>query len=350
MEALRVAPPLEHPAGELVDDQQLAVADDVLLVLAVERVRLQRLDQVVDEVAVDVQVEVLDAERLLDLVDAALGGRRGAVLLVNVVVLVLLEGRDDPGEAVVGVGGRLRDARDDERRTGLVDEDRVDLVHDAEVVAALDAVGQPDRHVVAQVVEAELGVGAVGDVGRVGVAPRGLGHHRRDHADRDAEPLVDRRHPLGVAAGQVVVDRDEVDPAAEQRVQVDGRHRGQGLALAGLHLGDAPLVQRHGPDQLHVEHPQAEAAHPRLAGDGERLVDQVLELGPVGEAGLELVGLGAQLLVAELLHLRLELADRQPTRLCMRFIERPSPTRRTRLIMSVLMQGAPGARTRAASS
>ena len=125
VEALGVAPALEHAAGELVDDQQLAVADDVLLVLAVERVRLQRLDQVVDQVAVDVEVEVLDAERLLHLVDAALGGRRGAVLLVHVVVLTRLQRRDDAREAVVGVGRRLGDAGDDERRAGLVDEDRV---------------------------------------------------------------------------------------------------------------------------------------------------------------------------------------------------------------------------------
>ena len=198
VEALGVAPPLEHPARELVHDQQLAVADDVLLVLAVEGVRLQRLDQVVDEVAVDVEVEVLDAERLLDLVDAALGGRGGAVLLVDVVVLVLLEGRDDPREAVVGVGRRLRHARDDQRRAGLVDQDRVDLVHDAEVVAALHAVRQADGHVVAQVVEAELGVGAVGHVGRVGL--RGAGppaswwrsRRRRCRAGRRSDPSTRR--------------------------------------------------------------------------------------------------------------------------------------------------------------
>ena len=40
----------------------------------------------------------------------------------------------------------------------------------AVVVAALDAVLDVELHVVAQVVEAELVVGAVGDVGGVGVA------------------------------------------------------------------------------------------------------------------------------------------------------------------------------------
>ena len=50
--------------------------DDVLDVALVERLGLQRLDQVVDELAVAGRVQVLDAERLLDLVHAVLGRRR----------------------------------------------------------------------------------------------------------------------------------------------------------------------------------------------------------------------------------------------------------------------------------
>ncbi len=70
-------------------------------------------------------------------------------------------------ELVEHVGRVLDGAGDDERRARLVDEDGVDLVDDGVVVPALDAVLEPDRHVVAQVVEAELVVRAVGDVGGV---------------------------------------------------------------------------------------------------------------------------------------------------------------------------------------
>ena len=52
----------------------------------------------------DLVVEVLDAERLLDLLDALLGGRDGALLLVDVVVDVALEAPDDAGELVVELG------------------------------------------------------------------------------------------------------------------------------------------------------------------------------------------------------------------------------------------------------
>jgi hypothetical protein len=55
-------------------------------------------------------------------------------------------------------------AGDDERRARLVDQDRVDFVDDREAVAALNHLAQRVFHVVAQIVEAELVVRAVGDV------------------------------------------------------------------------------------------------------------------------------------------------------------------------------------------
>jgi hypothetical protein len=67
--ALRPAAAFHDPARELVDDLHLAVLDDVLVVALVERLRLERLDQVVDELDVARLVEVVDLERSLDLLD-----------------------------------------------------------------------------------------------------------------------------------------------------------------------------------------------------------------------------------------------------------------------------------------
>ena len=131
-------------------------------------------------------------------------------------------------ELHVQVGGLLGRAGDDQRRTRLVDQDVVDLVDDREVcgtatpssgfgaAAVLDLLLERRGHVVAQVVEAELGVGAVGDVGRVGVALLLVGLHVLQHADADSEHVVDRLHPQRVAPGQVVVDGDDVDAAARR--------------------------------------------------------------------------------------------------------------------------------------
>ena len=86
------------------------------------------------------------------------------LLLVDLVVDVAGQGPGDGGELVVELGRLVGRARDDQRRPGLVDEDGVDLVDDGEDVAALGHELAGAVHVVAQVVEAELVVGAVGDV------------------------------------------------------------------------------------------------------------------------------------------------------------------------------------------
>ena len=97
----------------------------------------QRLLELVHEVLVDVLVEVLDAELALDAGDALFGGHDGALGFVDLVVTVAHEALHDGGELHVELRGVVGAARDDQRRTGFVDEDRVDLVDDGEVVAPL---------------------------------------------------------------------------------------------------------------------------------------------------------------------------------------------------------------------
>ena len=132
----------------------------------------------------------------------------------------------------------------------------------------------------------------------VGDLPLGVVQVVLDDADRHAEEAVDAAHPLGVAAGQVVVHRDDVDALALERVQVGGQRGDERLAFAGLHLGDLALVQHAAADELHVEVPHVEHAAAGFADDGERLGQQVVERLALGEPLAELGGLRAQLLVA----------------------------------------------------
>ena len=254
-------------------------------------------------------VEVLDPEGALDLLDRPLARRdRLELLVVLEVGAVVVDGHPlgdelrrhalellgDAREVVVGLRSGLRLARDDERRPRLVDEDRVDLVHDRVRMAALDGGLEGRGHVVAQVVEAELGVRAVRDVGLVGGLALVEGHHVADEARPHAERLVDRAHPLGVALGEVVVHRHEVHVSARERVQVE-RHRGdERLTLTGLHLGDVAFVEHHGAHELDVEGAQAERALRRLTDGRERLEDELVQLLAVLQAFLELGGLALQ--------------------------------------------------------
>ncbi len=211
--------------------------------------------------------------------------------------------------------------------------DVVHLVDDRVVQLALDVLVQAELHVVAQVVEAELVVGAVGDVGAVGVAPvdrpqveeavvlgdvgqveleAGIVDDRRD---REAEELVDRPHPLDVAARQVVVDGDEMSALGDQGVQVEGQRGDERLPLPRLHLGDLALVQHDPAEELDVEVAQPDRPPRRLAHGGEGLGEDLFErrrrilgLDP-GEALAEARGLLGEGLVGQRAEALLEPVD-----------------------------------------
>ena len=217
-----------------------------------------------------------------------------------------LEPADDTGEVVVGLGGDLGLAGDDQRRPRLVDQDRVDLVDDRVGVASLDGGLERGRHVVAQVVEAELGVGAVGDVGRIGISALRERHLVPDVLGLHPERLVDGRHPFGVALGQVVVDGDQVHVRASERIQVERHRRDEGLALTCLHLGDIALVEDDRAHDLDVEVPHAERPLGGLAHGRESLEDELAQVLPVVEPLLELRGLAHELGIRQGLEFRLE--------------------------------------------
>ena len=191
-------------------------------------------------------------------------------------LLGLVQGRVDEGALLVvqvlHVGAVLHEllvvrglrhrAGNDERGTGVVDEDGVHLVDDGVVVLPLDEVRHPGGHVVTQVVETELVVGAEGDVAVVRLlAGVGVGLVLVDAVHAEAVELVQRAHPFGVTLGQVVVDGNHVDALARECVQEHREGRDEGLAFTGRHLGNAAAlllvglegaVQDDTADELHV--------------------------------------------------------------------------------------------------
>ena len=124
-----------------------------------------------------------------------------------------------------------------------------------------------------------------------------------DDADGQAEKLVDAAHPFGVARGEIVVDGDDMDALAGQRVEIDRQRGDQRLALAGAHFGDAAIIEHHAADQLHVERPHAKHAARCLAHGGESRNQKIVERGAIGEIGAELLGARRKLGVGQRLHL-----------------------------------------------
>jgi hypothetical protein len=100
-----------------------------------------------------------------------------------------------------------------------------------------------------------------------------------------------------------------VHALAGQRVQVHRQRGGQRLAFAGAHFGDLAVVQGHAAEQLHVEMAHLHDALGAFAHHGKGLGQQVVQRLAVGHALLELVGLGAQLVVGQLFEVGLQRID-----------------------------------------
>ena len=231
---------------------------------------------------------------------------------------------------VLLIVGDDRGAADDERCAGLVNEDRVHFIDDGEIVAALDLVFFALGHaVVAQVVETEFGVGAVGDVAVVLFAADGGRLVVQNAADGQPQELVNGAHPFAVTGGQVIVDGDQVDAAAGEGVQINRQRGDQGLAFTGRHFGNMGGVQRVAADELDVEGdhfpPDGVVAHDDVGaakapagvfdhreGLGQNLVQpagQGRVVGDLRQFVLPGRGLLAQDILRLLLKLRLEVVD-----------------------------------------
>ncbi len=314
VQAVRPAPAFHHAAGELIDDDDLVVLHDVIGITLEHVHRAQRLVDVVNHLRVLDVVEVLGLEQaafdqqLLELFGAILGQLDVALLFV-LFVPVLGEGLHHLVDRKVEVRLVLSRSRNDQRGTRLVDQDRIDFIDDREIERPLHHLPAFVLHVVAQVIEAELVVGRIGDIRIIRIAPLLLADVGHDHPNRQAEELVQAAHPFGVARGEVVVHRDDVHALALDRIEIGRQCGDQRLALARTHLGNFAAVQDDAADHLDIEMAHAEHADRCLAHRGEGFGKDVVERLALGQERPELVGLRGEFGVAERLHLRLQRVD-----------------------------------------
>ena len=312
---VRPAATVHHSPGEFVDDDDLAVLDDIIDVLLEHLVRLERLIEVMHRLGVGDVVKVLPLyqsgllEHPLGLLGAFLGQHDRFLLLVELIILSdeLLHDRVDP---VIKLGLVVGRAGDDQRRAGFVDQDRVDFIDNRKAEFALDHLVATILHIVAQIIEAELVVGRVSDVAVIGFAAQMIDQVGNDDPDAHPEKLVNLPHPFGVAPGEVIIDRNDVDAFAGKRVEIDRQCRDQGLALASAHFGNLAAMKRDTADHLHIVMALAERPLGGFANRREGLGQQIVELGAVFEPLAEQDCLVRQFFVGQRTDRRFERVDR----------------------------------------
>ena len=314
MQPFGKAPSFHHATSEFIDDDDRVVLDDIIGIALEQRMRAQRLLDVMDQRHIGDVVERLVvqqahfAENLLDPFGAHFCKSDGALFLVLLEILCD-QHRNHLVDRVVGFGRVLGLARDDQGRPCLIDKNIVDLVDDRIVKLALDHLLDAELHIVAQVIEAEFVVRAVGHVAGIGLLAFHIFEAVRDDADCHAEKFVYFAHPVCIARREIVVDRDKMDALAGDRVQIDRKRGDERLAFTGTHFRNPALMQHHAAKQLHIVMPLAEGAFRRLADSGEGLYQHIVEGLAVGVALAEFVGAPAQLVVCQLFGIRLDRID-----------------------------------------
>ena len=119
-----------------------------------------------------------------------------------------------------------------------------------------------------------------------------------DKAHRETEEVKHLPHPLAVALGQILVDRDHVYALTAQRVEVSGQDDRLGLTFARLHFGDAALMQHDTAQDLHRKVRCSQYAVGRFAADGEGFRQKIIQRHAGGNLVFKPCGLPPQLLVA----------------------------------------------------
>ena len=167
MDALAPATTFQNATSELVDDLDFTVLHQIVLVTLIQHRCFQRHLQLVHQIALHFVVQIFDTELLLDFFDAGLGGHDNSFRFFDVIVHSPHQRAHDGSKLVIQSCGVGNATRDDERRAGFIDKDRVDFVDDGIEVSALHFVSHDTSHVVAQIIEPELVVSAIGDIAGV---------------------------------------------------------------------------------------------------------------------------------------------------------------------------------------
>ena len=288
VQAVIVATTFHQAAGQLIDNDDAAVLDDIVPVANQNRARNRCLDDVVQQADglrdMQRQVTLQQACLLEPVIDPVVTvfGQRDAAPSVELEI-ACGQPRDLRVDGPVEAGMIAERPEQCEGHRRLVDQHRVRLVDQRETAAALHGLCDGVFHVVAEVVKTELAGHAIGDVAGIGVPPAVVVHLRGDQSDAETERFVDRSHPGCVARAQIVVRRRDVHAAPGHGPQRAGQRRGQGLALAGRQLGDVAVVHGEAGYELcrHVqfaERAPAGFAHQRKGGH-----DDGVEGGAIGD-------------------------------------------------------------------
>ena len=254
MQTLGQSSPGHGATGVLIDQDHFPVLHNVLDIPVEQRMSAQAGIDVVQQIEIGSAVEVFTLfqqpfanHQLLDIFVAGFRQLYLTLLLVDgVMPRLTLRIQPQHGyhavDAPIEFRAVFRCAGDNQRRARLIDQNGIHFVDNGKAQSSGHTLFQRKRHIVAQVIKTELVIRTVDNICVVSGAFFLWRLTRADHAEGDTEEVVERPHPVGVAMGQVIIYRNQVDTITAERVEVGRQCCHQSLAFAGAHLGYFALV------------------------------------------------------------------------------------------------------------
>ena len=240
----------EHQtAGELIDDDNLAIFNHVITVAVHQSLSLQSAHNLVRVVhTMLIVIQVADAQHFFCLGNTLFGRCYLFLFFINSVVLALFHVGNNTGQNLIQLSGFFTGAGDNQRGTRFVNQDTVDLIDNTVIQLTLNHLIFINYHVITQVVKAKFVICTVSNVCSICSLTVGEIHVMHNQTNRQTKELINTAHILAVAACQIIIDSYNMHALAGQCVQIDRRSSYQGFTFACTHLGNFAAMQHYAAD------------------------------------------------------------------------------------------------------
>ena len=324
MQAIRKTPAFHDTTCKTVHQHHSAVFDHVIPVTLIQRMCLQsHLHMMTEHQMLRIGI-ILQVQDLLDLPDTPVRQVHAAVLFIDHIIAGLLSSiagqriqladLTRTGAALqllhqvitlpVKLQSRAFHTRNNQRRPGLVDQYRIDFVHDRIKKTPLHAALLIHYHVITQIVESQFIVRHIRDIAGICLLTAQRVHPLQNHAHRYTEKPMNPSDIHRITVGQIIINSHNMHAAARQTHQIRRKSCHKGLTLASLHLSNMPLVKGNTAQNLNVIRIQSDRTISCFPDRCKRLRQQLIQ-GPMSLIFQpQLLCLPGQLFITQNLHHR----------------------------------------------
>ncbi len=187
----------------------------------------------------------------------------------------------------VKVGSRLSGARNNQRCSRLVNENGIHLVHNGKYMPALRHLLLIYDHVIPQIIESELIVGSIGNIGTVSFLflRRGLPMYHQSRGQ--AHKGIYTPHFFRTHTRQIIIDGYNMYTFSRQSVEISRKRCNQGFTFSRFHLGNTALVQYDTAQKLNMERSFLKDTVICFAHCGKGIRQNIVQSLPCGKACLQ---------------------------------------------------------------